>query len=55
MEEQCQIFKNELNRCYNRIPSPIKDHILPRKYSGDDRKLKTMILDINKWIYNSGV
>jgi hypothetical protein len=36
MEEQYQIFKNELNRCYNQIPSPIKDYILLRKLSGDD-------------------
>jgi hypothetical protein len=48
MEEQCQIFKNQLNRCYDRMPSPIKDHILPRKPSGDDRKPKIMTLDVNK-------
>jgi hypothetical protein len=48
MEEQCSIFKNELNRCYNRMPSPIKDHMLPRKPSGDDLKSKRIILDVNK-------
>jgi hypothetical protein len=48
MEEQYQIFKNELNRCYDRMPSPIKDHVLPRKPSGDDRKSKRMTRDINK-------
>jgi hypothetical protein len=37
-----------LNRYYNPMPSPIKDHILLRKPSRDDRKLKRIILDINK-------
>jgi hypothetical protein len=48
MQEQCQIFKNALNRGYDRMPSPIWDHMLPRKPSGDDRKLKGIILDVNK-------
>jgi hypothetical protein len=47
-EEQCQIFKNELNICYDRMPSPIEDHMLLRKPGGDDQKSKRMTLDINK-------
>jgi hypothetical protein len=48
MEEQYQIFKDELNRYYDQMPSPIKDYMLPRKTSGDDRKSKRMTLDVNK-------
>jgi hypothetical protein len=53
MEEQCQIFKNELKRCYNRMPSQIRDHTLLRKPSGDDQK--RMRQDGNKGICNSGI
>jgi hypothetical protein len=43
LEEQCQIFKNELNRGYDRMPSPIENHILLRKLDGDNQKPKGMI------------
>jgi hypothetical protein len=48
MQEQCKIFKKKLNKYYDRMPSPIKNHILLRKLSRDDRKTEGMILDLNR-------
>jgi hypothetical protein len=41
-------FKIELNRYYNRMPSLIKNDILPRKLSGDDQKPEGTIPNINR-------